>query len=77
MKPGTDIQTTDKSRRRSKPRSRSTDNVLNYQTTIGSDTERRRGRASARWAAHGTASLTVTLDRDADLKAESRYGCAT
>jgi hydrophobic/amphiphilic exporter-1 (mainly G- bacteria), HAE1 family len=72
MKPGTDLASTDRVSRTLEDEIQKHDTVNNYQVTIGSNT----AGAAGGFAALGnssTSNLTVTLDREADIRAEADW----
>jgi HAE1 family hydrophobic/amphiphilic exporter-1 len=73
MAPGSDLETTDKAAQQIETDIQKHETVQNYQTTIGSDAQ---GAASGFSGSVGDASsarLTVTLDREADIRAEADW----
>ncbi|MEO5952100.1 MAG: efflux RND transporter permease subunit, partial [Chloroflexia bacterium] len=72
LAPGTDLATTDKASQAIEAEIRTHSAVLNYQANMGSDAK----GASRGFSSLGSAStgrLTVTLKREADLKAETEW----
>jgi HAE1 family hydrophobic/amphiphilic exporter-1 len=72
MKPGTDIETTSKAAAALEEEIQKHQTVKNYQTTIGSNTD----AASSGFVSLGsnsTADMTVTLDREANIRAEADW----
>jgi HAE1 family hydrophobic/amphiphilic exporter-1 len=73
MAPGADLATTDRAAQELETEIQKHETVENYQTTIGSDAQ---GAASGFSASVGDASsarFTVTLDREADIRAEADW----
>ncbi len=72
MKPGTDLKTTDKASLALETEIQKHPGVLNYQTTIGSDTRQAQtGFGSV--GSDSVAKMTVTLAKDADVRAEADW----
>lgn len=72
MKPGTDIETTSRAAAALEEEIQKHDTVKNYQTTIGSNTD----AATSGFVSLGnnsTADMTVTLDREANIRAEADW----
>jgi HAE1 family hydrophobic/amphiphilic exporter-1 len=72
MKPGTDIETTSRAAAALEEEIQKHETVKNYQTTIGSNTD----AASSGFVSLGsnsTADMTVTLDREANIRAEADW----
>ncbi len=72
MKPGTDLKTTDKASMALETEIQKHPGVLNYQTTIGSDTRQAQtGFGSV--GSDSVAKMTVTLAKDADVRQEADW----
>ncbi len=73
MAPGTDLATTDKASQAIEAGLQNHPTILNYQANIGSDSDSASVGLGGSLGNASTGRLTVTLQRDADLKAEAAW----